>query len=88
MIPAIRETLLSTLNPDNRDLSVRNLDLAKRGMSLLDPAYTTPSSFHLSAGVEREVAAGLLLSADVVWKRFSHTFINGSPHAATVAPPV
>ena len=77
LIPGIRETLLRSIHPDNRDLSVRNLDLAKRGMSLLDPSYTTPSSFHLSAGVEREVATGLLLSADVAWKRFSHTFING-----------
>jgi hypothetical protein len=46
-------------------------------MSLLDPDYTTPSSLQLSGGVEREVASGLLLSADVAWKRFSHTFING-----------
>jgi hypothetical protein len=77
VIPSVRETLLRSLNPENRDLSIRNLDLTKRGNNLVDPAYTTPSSLHLSAGVQREVAPGLLVSADVAWKRFRNTFING-----------
>jgi hypothetical protein len=76
-LPSIRETLLQSLNPENRDLSIRNLDLTKRGNNLVDPGYTTPSSVHLSVGVQREVAPELIVSADLAWKRFSNTFING-----------
>lgn len=76
-IPTIRENLLRSLNPGNRDLSVRNLDFTKTGTNLVDRAYVTPSSVHLSLGVQREVARGLLVSADVAWKRFDNTFING-----------
>jgi hypothetical protein len=77
LIPQIQQSLLQSLSPDNRDLSVRNIDLLKRGNNLVDPGYAVPSSRHLSVGVQREVARGLVLSADVVWKRFSNTFING-----------
>ena len=77
LIPQIQHTLMQSLNPDNRDLSVRNIDLLKRGNNLVDPSYTTPSSLHLSAGLQREIARGFVLSADVVWKRFRNTFING-----------
>ena len=75
--PAIREHLVRSLNPANRDLSVRNLDFTKTATNLIDPAYGTPSSVHLSLGVQREAAQGLLISADVAWKRFDNTFING-----------
>jgi len=46
-------------------------------MNLYDPLYETPYAVHFSLGVQRELAADLVVSADVVWKRFSHTFING-----------
>jgi hypothetical protein len=77
IIPAVRDTLLGSLNPNNRDLSVRNLDLAKRGMNLVDPSSVTPSSVHVSLGVQREIANGLVVSADAVLKRFANTSING-----------
>ena len=77
LIPQIQQSLLQSLNPGNRDLSVRNIDLLKRGNNLVDPSYTTPASVHLSIGLQREVARGFVLSADVVWKRFRNTFING-----------
>ena len=77
LIPQLQQSLLQSLNPDNRDLSVRNIDLLKRGNNLVDPSYTTPSSVHLSAGLQREVARGFVLSADASWKRFRNTFING-----------
>jgi hypothetical protein len=77
LIPAIRESLLQSLNPANRDLSVRNVDLLKRGNNFVDPSYTTPSSVHVSVGVQRELGRGFVVSADVAWKRFRNTFING-----------
>jgi hypothetical protein len=77
VLPAIRADLVRMLNPGNRDLSVRNLDSTKEGENLYDPFYTTPYALHASLGLQREVAAGLVVSADLAWKRFVHTFING-----------
>jgi hypothetical protein len=76
-LPGIRADLLKSINPDNRDFSVGNIDLTKEGSNLYDPSYATPSAVHASLGVQRELTQGLVVSADVVWKHFVHTFING-----------
>jgi hypothetical protein len=76
-LPEVRAELLHTLNPDNRDFSVRNLDGVKEGQNLYDPSYSTPYGIHAGVGVQREVARNVTLSADVVWKRFRRTYING-----------
>jgi hypothetical protein len=77
ILPALQAQLASSLNPGNRDFSVRNIDLTKSGMNLSDPSNTTPSAIHLGIGLQRELPAGLVVSADLVWRRFFHTFING-----------
>jgi hypothetical protein len=76
-LSAILEPLRRSLNPDNRDLSLRNLDRTKSGSNLQDPHNSTPYAVHANLGVQREIAYGLVFTADVVWKRFVHTFING-----------
>ena len=77
VLPAIRADLERSLNPDNRDLSLRNIDSTKAGENLYDPSYATPYAFHASLGVQREVGSGVVVSADIAWKRFLHTYING-----------
>jgi hypothetical protein len=77
LLPGIRADLLQSLNPDNRDFSVRNIDRTKEGANLYDPDYDTPYAIHASVGVQHEFVPGLVISADLVWKRFVHTFING-----------
>ena len=77
MLPALRAELLRTRNPGNRDFSVRNIDLEKRGQNLYDPSYRMPYAIHVGAGVERELTRNVVVSADVIWKRFVHTYING-----------
>ena len=77
ILPGLRAEMLRMRNPDNRDFSVRNLDFTKSGANLHDPSYQTPYAVHLTLGVQRELAGGIVLNADVVWKRFIHTFING-----------
>jgi hypothetical protein len=77
ILPAIRADLLRSLNPNNRDFSVRNINLTKAGTNLKDPGYHTPSAVHISLGVQRELPGGFVVSADGVWKHFVHTFING-----------
>jgi hypothetical protein len=67
--------------------------VAKQGTNLSDPSNQTPSAVHLGVGLQRELATGLVVSADVVWKRFLHTFINGIDYnrfnsaAGPVIPP-
>ncbi len=77
ILPDLRAELLRTRNPDNRDFAVRNIDFTKSGANLYDPSYQTPYAIHFALGVQRELAGGIVLNADVVWKRFIHTFING-----------
>ncbi len=77
ILPGIRAGLLQSIDPNNRDFSVRNIDRTKEGENLYDPSYHTPYGLHASLGVQRELARGLVLSADVAWKKFVHTYING-----------
>jgi hypothetical protein len=73
----IQQGLQSPLDPSNRDFSVTNVDRLKTGPNLYDPAYRSPSALQLTVGIQRELPARIVVTADAVWKRFSHTFING-----------
>jgi hypothetical protein len=75
--PDLRAKLEALLNPDNRDFSARNIDGTKTGTNLQHPDNRTPYAIHVGAGVQRELGLGIVGSADVVWKQFVHTFING-----------
>ena len=77
ILPVIRANLAGSLDLDNRDFSIVTLDVTKEGRNLYDPAYSTPRALHASVGVERLIGTGLTVAADVVWKRFARTFING-----------
>jgi hypothetical protein len=77
VLDACRRDLEGALNSGNRDFSIRNLNRAKEGMNLSDPDYGTPSAIHAALGVKRELPFGMAASADVVYKRYSHTFLNG-----------
>jgi len=77
ILPSIRADLLRQLNPDNRDFTLRNLDINKTGSNLSDSGYGTQYSLHFSAGVQRELARDLVLSADFVRRRFLHTYFAG-----------
>jgi hypothetical protein len=77
ILPGLRADLLRARNPDNHDISVRNIDSTKTGANLSDPFYRTPYAIHVALGLQRELASDMVVNADVVWKRFNHTFING-----------
>jgi hypothetical protein len=76
-LPSLRAELVQSLNPQNRDIALRNMHRTKEGANLSDPWNTTPSAIHLTLGAQHELADQFVVSADVVWKRFRHTFING-----------
>jgi hypothetical protein len=76
-LPGIQQGLLSLSAPSNRDFSVRNIDHLKQGTNLYDPAYRAPSSRQLTVGIQRELPGKMVVTADAVWKQYSHTFLNG-----------
>lgn len=77
ILPGKLAELLPSFNPDNRDFAVRTIDFTKAGITLYDPSYGVPYAVHVNVGVQRELARGVVVSADAVWRRFVHTFING-----------
>jgi carboxypeptidase family protein len=77
ILPGIQNGLLAWLDPSNRDFTVRNVNQLKQGMNLYDPAYRAPASLQLTAGVQRQLPHGIVITADAVVKRFTHTFVNG-----------
>ena len=77
ILPAKLAELLPSFNPDTRDFTVRTIDFTKAATTLYDPSYGVPYAVHVSVGVQRELARGFAVSADAVWRRFVHTFVNG-----------
>ncbi len=70
ILPGVRADLLRKRgDPNNRDFSVRNIELDKQGsVSVRDLA--TPYATHLNLGVQREIARDLAISADFVYRLF------------------
>jgi hypothetical protein len=77
ILPSVSGSLAASLKPENRDFAVRNINRTKEGANLYDPSYRSPSAVHVTVGLQHEIASRFVLSADGVWKRFSHTFVNG-----------
>jgi hypothetical protein len=76
ILPGIRADLLAQRNPNNRDFSVRNIDVDKLGTVLVQD-FTTPYAVHLNLGIQRQLARDLVVSADFVLRQFTHTQITG-----------
>jgi hypothetical protein len=76
-LPAIRAGLaqLRGGGPNNRDFSVTNIEVDKQG-SVVDSHLPSTSATHASLGMQREIGRDLVISADFVFRRFSHL---GSP---------
>ncbi len=64
-------------DPNNTDLSVRNIEVFKQGTGLLAHDFVTPYSTHFNVGVQREISTDLVLSADFVLRRFVHQDTGG-----------
>jgi hypothetical protein len=73
ILPAVRADLLARRgDPNNRDSSVRNIELDKQGQ-VFPYEYPSPYGIHLSIGIQRELARDLVVTADFVYRRFVHT---------------
>ncbi|HET9396371.1 MAG TPA: carboxypeptidase regulatory-like domain-containing protein [Nitrospiraceae bacterium] len=71
LLPAIRAELAGRFG-DGTDLAVRGIEVVKQGDQLVAPDSTTAYSIHASAGVQRELMPGLVVSADYVMRRYVH----------------
>jgi hypothetical protein len=73
ILPAVRADLSQSRgDPNNRDFSIRNIEVDKLGPVELRDLSTT-YAIHLSLGMQRQLARDLVLSADFVYRRFLHT---------------
>jgi len=71
-LPMIRANLAEQRgDPNNRSFTVTNIEVDRTG-SLVNSDLPPISATHASVGVQREVARDLVLSADLVLKRYAH----------------
>lgn len=72
VLPIIRANLAQLRgDPDNRDFSVTNIGVDKQG-SVDAVDFPSVSATHCSLGVQHEFARDLVVSADVVLRKFRH----------------
>ena len=94
IVPAIRAAQSQILA--NADRSVQQIQITKQQASpntAIFPADApNPSAVHLNLGLQRELRRGMVLSADVVYRRFAHVPQNGGTidvnHYTSVRGPV
>ena len=79
LLPLIRAAAIQTLhvNPNNTDLSVRNIDVFKTGTDLFVDDFVPSSAQHVSVGVERQVTSDFAVTADFVYRHFLHETLRG-----------
>jgi hypothetical protein len=71
-LPTIRANLAAQRgNPNNTDFSVTNIEADKQG-SVVDTHMPNTTSTNFSLGVQRQVARDFVITADFVYRHFSH----------------
>ena len=60
--------------PSGPPLLERTLGVSFGG--IFDPSYSTPYSFHLNAGIQRELRPGLILSVDYLYQKGVHSMLT------------
>jgi len=76
ILPAIRAAQSQSLATADR--TVQQIQITKQASAAIFPENVpSPSAVHVNAGVQRELAPGIVLSTDVVYRRFTHVPQNG-----------
>jgi hypothetical protein len=71
LLPGIRSTVNARLG-DASDPTVRGIEVVKQGDFIFDPGHSTPYALHVAAGVQRQLAPGLVVSVDFVLRRLAN----------------
>ncbi|MBS1857593.1 MAG: TonB-dependent receptor [Acidobacteria bacterium] len=79
IFPLVRSSAIQQLhvNPNNTDLTVRNIDVFKTGTDLFVNDFVPPAAQHLSIGVERQLTSDLAITADFAFRHFIHEMLRG-----------
>jgi len=73
ILPEVKTLLERQLgDPNNTDLAQRNIEIFKQGTGLIARDFTTPYSIHVNAGIQRELATHMVVTADYVYRRSVH----------------
>ena len=92
LLPAILTNVSQQLhiNPDNKDLSVRTIDVFKTGTELITPDFVPGHAQHMSVGVQRQFTSDFAISADYVFRHFLHQTLRDQDlnHFHAVGGPV
>jgi hypothetical protein len=88
-LPAIRADLTEWRgDPNNRDFSVTNIEADKTGL-IIASDLPPISATHASLGLQHQIARGFVISADVVFRQFSHLGVQPDlNHFAKTSGPV
>jgi hypothetical protein len=71
LLPAIQSSLSAKLG-DGSNPALTGVEVLKQGDRIFDSTHTTPYAIHINAGIQQRLTANLVLSADVVSRRFLH----------------
>jgi hypothetical protein len=94
LLPTLRGQIAQLLgvNPNNTDLSVRNVDVFKTapGLDLFAHGFRLPYVEHGTFGIQRQLTKDMVLSADFVWQHHVHERIRNTDvnHYSSAAGPV
>jgi hypothetical protein len=79
ILPLVRSSVTDQLhvNPNNTDLSVRNVDVFKTATDLFVPDFVPSVAQHLSIGVQRQVTRDFAITADFAFRHFIHEMLRG-----------
>lgn len=92
ILPLIRAAATQQLhvNPDNTDLTVRNIDVFKTGADLFVDDFVPAQAQHFSIGVQRQVTRDFAVTADFAYRHYIHEKLRGVDlnHYNAVAGPV
>jgi hypothetical protein len=92
ILPLVRATAIQALhvNPNNTDLSIRNIDVFKTGTDLFTRDFVPSSAQHASIGIERQITSDFAITADFAFRHFLHETLRGVDlnHYNSIAGPV
>jgi len=79
LLPTIRSTAIQELhiNPDNTDLSVRNVDVFKTATDLFARDFVPAQAQHLSIGIHHQFNSHISINSDFAFRHFLHEMFRG-----------
>lgn len=79
ILPSVRAAATAQLhvNPNNTDLTLRNIDIFKTGSDLFVKDFVPAQAQHLSVGMQRQVTSDFALTADFAFRHYIHEKLRG-----------